>query len=77
MTESPRTVIIGLDGVPFGMLKDFAEADVMPNASRIIRDGFFVPMRSSIPEISSVAWSSIITGTNPGEHGIFILYESG
>jgi len=71
MTESPKTVIIGLDGVPFGMLKDFAEAGVMPNTRRIIRDGFFAPMRSSIPEISSVAWSSIITGTNPGEHGIF------
>jgi len=71
MSESPRTVIIGLDGVPFGMLKDFAEADVMPNTGQIIRDGFFAPMRSTIPEISSVAWSSIITGTNPGEHGIF------
>jgi predicted AlkP superfamily phosphohydrolase/phosphomutase len=28
-------------------------------------------MASSIPEISSVAWSSIITGVNPAEHGIF------
>jgi predicted AlkP superfamily phosphohydrolase/phosphomutase len=71
MTDSPRTVIIGLDGVPFGMLKDFAEADVMPNTGRLIRDGLFTPMRSTIPEISSVAWSSIITGVNPGEHGIF------
>ena len=26
---------------------------------------------SSIPEISSVAWSSAITGVNPGKHGIF------
>jgi predicted AlkP superfamily phosphohydrolase/phosphomutase len=28
-------------------------------------------MESSIPEVSSVAWSSIITGKNPAEHGIF------
>jgi len=28
-------------------------------------------MASSIPEISSVAWSSVITGKNPGEHGVF------
>jgi len=28
-------------------------------------------MASSIPEISSVAWSPIITGANPGEHGIY------
>ena len=66
-----RLVIIGLDGVPYPMVKKFAETGVMPNTSRIIQDGYFTPMRSTIPEISSVAWSSIITGENPGQHGIF------
>jgi len=70
-TKPKRLIIIGLDGVPFPMIKEFAETGVMPNTARIIRDGFFRPMRSSIPEISSVAWSSIITGANPAEHGIF------
>jgi predicted AlkP superfamily phosphohydrolase/phosphomutase len=28
-------------------------------------------MESTIPEISSASWSSIVTGKNPGEHGIF------
>ena len=71
MPANVRTVIIGLDGVPFDMLKAFAETGVMPYTRRIIQDGLFTPMRSSIPEISSVAWSSIITGVNPAEHGIF------
>lgn len=66
-----RLVIIGLDGVPFGMLKDFAKSGVMPNTDRIIQDGFLTSMRSTIPEISCVAWSSIITGAGPGEHGVF------
>ncbi|NIA06449.1 MAG: hypothetical protein GWP14_02235 [Actinobacteria bacterium] len=71
MSANPRTIIIGLDGVPFGMLKAFADAGVMPCTRAIIRDGFFTPMQSSIPEVSSVAWPSIITGHNPGQHGIF------
>ena len=71
MAENARTIIIGLDGVPFGMLKGFAETGIMPNTGKIIQGGFFTPMRSSVPEISSVAWSSIITATNPAEHGIF------
>jgi len=71
MSQGTKTIIIGLDGVPFGMLKGFAETGVMPNTAKIIRDGFFTEMFSAIPEISSVAWSSIITGTNPAEHGIF------
>jgi len=66
-----RRVIIGLDGVPYTMMSDLAENGVMPNMASIIQNGVFRQMDSSIPEISSVAWSSIITGANPGEHGIY------
>ena len=71
MTGNGKTVIIGLDGVPFGMLKDFAETGIMPNTAELISSGIFKKMYSSIPEISSVAWSSMITGQNPGQHSIF------
>jgi predicted AlkP superfamily phosphohydrolase/phosphomutase len=43
----------------------------MPNFRDLLDDGIFTKMESSIPEISSVSWSSIITGKNPGEHGIY------
>jgi len=43
----------------------------MPNMERMVQEGIFKRMVSSIPEVSSVAWSSIITGANPGEHGIY------
>jgi predicted AlkP superfamily phosphohydrolase/phosphomutase len=69
--KNSRTVIIGLDGVPFGMLREFADSGVMPNTGKLISQGVFKKMDSSIPEISSVAWSSMITGSNPGQHGIF------
>lgn len=66
-----RTVIIGLDGVPFGMIKEFSENGVMPNTGELISQGIFRKMDSSIPEVSSVAWSSMITGSNPACHGIY------
>ena len=66
-----RIIIIGLDGVPFDLIKDLSEEGVMPCTKQLIARGTFRKMQSSIPEISSVAWSSIITGKNPGEHGIF------
>jgi len=69
--ESSKTVIIGLDGVPFGMMKHFAETGAMPNVAELINGGIFRRMESSIPAVSSVAWSSMITGANPGCHGIF------
>ncbi|UCD30514.1 MAG: alkaline phosphatase family protein [Planctomycetota bacterium] len=53
------------------MIEDFASRGVMPNTAGLISESTFRQMRSSIPEVSCVAWSSIITGQNPATHGIF------
>lgn len=66
-----RTIIIGLDGMPHRLIKQLAENGTMPNTKALIDEGVFRQMESSIPEVSSVAWSSIITGANPGSHGTF------
>jgi predicted AlkP superfamily phosphohydrolase/phosphomutase len=66
-----RNIIIGLDGVPFRLIEDLTAAGTMPNLRDTINDGVFLQMASSVPAISSVAWSSIITGANPGRHGIY------
>ncbi len=71
MAKDGRVVIIGLDGVPFGMIKSFAADGVMPNTARLISQGLLKQTSSSIPEISSVAWSCIITGANPAQHGTY------
>lgn len=70
-TDSGRVIILGIDGVPHRLIKKFANNNVIPNIKSIIDKGIFTKMQSSIPEISSIAWSSIITGKNPAEHGIF------
>ncbi len=70
-----RTVIIGIDGAPYGLMEDLSEKGVMPNFKSLKKEGLFQKMRSSIPPISSIAWSSIITGKNPAQHGIFGFME--
>lgn len=71
MGNESKLVIIGLDGVPFRMLEGFANDGTMPNTAELISNGTFKKMKSSIPDISSVAWSSMITGVNPAMHGIY------
>ena len=66
-----RTVIVGLDGVPYQLVRDLSQAGILPHIATLVKGGIFRQMASSIPEISSVAWSSLITGSNPGQHGIF------
>ncbi|HIE15176.1 TPA: hypothetical protein EYP70_07885 [Candidatus Bathyarchaeota archaeon] len=70
-SRTKRTVIIGLDGVPYGLVSELTSRDVMPNLKQLMDEGFFRRMKSSLPEISAVSWSSLITGKNPGEHGVF------
>jgi len=70
-----KTVIIGIDGVPFHLIRDLAESGDMPNFASLIDEGHFSRMRSAIPEVSNVNWSSMVTGKNPGEHGIFGFTE--
>jgi predicted AlkP superfamily phosphohydrolase/phosphomutase len=39
--------------------------------TKFIEAGAVASMTVSLPEISSVSWSTFMTGKNPGEHGIF------
>ncbi|MBD3355154.1 hypothetical protein GF361_04165 [Candidatus Woesearchaeota archaeon] len=66
-----KTVIMGIDGAPYKLMKDLSDSGIMPNFKKIRERGSFKKLKSSIPEISSISWTSVITGKNPGEHGIF------
>jgi len=63
--------VVGLDGVPHGLLTRLAATGVMPKTARIIDGDSLHKMRASLPPISSVSWSCFMTGANPAEHGIF------
>ena len=77
--KQKRLLFIGIDGVPFSLMEKLSNNNTMPNFAKLRNGGIFRKMESTIPEVSSVSWSSIITGKNPGEHGIFgfIELESG
>lgn len=66
-----RVVIIGLDGTPFSFLNAEIAAGNLPNIAALTAQGSLVRMETEIPTISSIAWTSFMTGTNPGEHGIY------
>ncbi|MGC9031034.1 MAG: alkaline phosphatase family protein [Desulfomonilaceae bacterium] len=71
MSQKNRAAVLGLDGVPFSLLQKLFSAGVMPNLAAAAREGCFLRMETSHPCVSSVAWTSFMTGENPGVHGIF------
>lgn len=65
-----RAVVLGIDGVPYSLLKELMARGLMPNMSRLVAEGTLQRMESTLPCVSSVAWTSFRTGLNPGHHGI-------
>jgi predicted AlkP superfamily phosphohydrolase/phosphomutase len=66
-----RVVLLGLDGTPYTLVRGFIKDGTMPNMAELVGRGTLLQMDTSIPDISSVAWTSFMTGANPGRHGIY------
>ena len=66
-----RVLAIGIDGVPYSFATRLIREGKMPNLAAIFSAGTVSPLNSSWPFVSSVAWSSFMTGCNPGKHNIY------
>ncbi|RPI23777.1 MAG: hypothetical protein EHM61_18875 [Acidobacteria bacterium] len=66
-----KVVILGIDGMDPQILKGFADQGVLPNFSKLMAKGDFKPLQTTMPPLSPVAWSTFITGQDPGGHAIF------
>ena len=66
-----RMIIMGIDGMDPVMLQRLMDEGRAPNLAKLGSLGGFMPLGTSIPPQSPVAWSNFITGMNPGGHGIF------
>lgn len=64
-----RIIVLGIDAMDAGFLE--RHWDSLPNLDRLRRSGDFRRMATTIPPQSPVAWSTFITGMDPGGHGIF------
>ena len=64
-------IVLGIDGLDHGLLERFMAEGRLPNFARLARDGDFAPLQTTMPPLSPVAWSTFITGLDPGGHGIF------
>ncbi len=71
-TEAPRRMIVlGVDGMDPVLLRRFMADGTTPNLAQLAARGGFAPLGTSLPPQSPVAWSSFITGLDPGGHGLF------
>lgn len=70
-----KVLVVGFDGATLDIAGPLMDAGRLPNMRRLRDGGAWGQLRSTIPPNSSVAWSSFMTGRNPGGHGVFYFRE--
>jgi predicted AlkP superfamily phosphohydrolase/phosphomutase len=66
-----RGAVIGLDGAAWHLIDPLIEAGVMPRLAALRDRGAWGTLRSTVPTYTPPAWTSAVTGVNPGRHGIY------
>lgn len=66
-----RAVVVGLDGAAWHLVNPLVEQGVMPRLARLLERSARGILKSTIPTYTPPAWTSAVTGVNPGRHGVY------
>ena len=71
----PPVIVIGVDGMEWGVAEALLAEGRMPNLQRLLDEGVGGELRTLIPTYSPSLWTSIATGRLPQDHGIPFFSE--
>ena len=69
------TLLLGLDGATFDILDPYIADGVMPFLGGLRARGTSAVLRSIMPPLTPPAWTSMVTGKHPGQHGVFDFFQ--
>ena len=67
--------MLGLDGATFTVLDPLIERGVMPFLGSLAAGGVRATLASITPPLTPPAWTSLMTGKRPGEHGVYDFFQ--
>jgi predicted AlkP superfamily phosphohydrolase/phosphomutase len=66
-----RLVVLGLDGATWTVLDAMRQRGLMANLDRVLAGAASGTLRSTIPPVTTAAWTTMMTGCGPARHGVF------
>lgn len=66
-----KVLLLGIDGLSPILLEKMIEEGKLPFFKTLKEKELFGTLQTTIPPLSAPAWTSIFTGLNPGNHGVF------
>jgi len=70
-----KILVIGLDAATMELIEPWAQAGHLPVLAELMREGASARLLSTPNMHSASAWTSILTGLNPGRHGLFVFSD--
>ena len=70
-----RILVIGLDAATLDLIKPWTHSGDLPTLDSLMKEGFCSRLLSTPNMHSASAWTSILTGFNPGRHGLFVFSD--
>lgn len=71
MSSKTRVAVIGADAATFDVIQPLFARNKLPVLHRLVNQGVHGELMSTVPPITACAWPSIVTGKNPGKHGLY------
>lgn len=72
---NPQVIVVGLDAATMSVIERCIAEGGLPNIARMMRSGGSGLLLSTPNMHSASSWSSIITGRNPGQHGLYVFSD--
>lgn len=66
-----KTLLVAWDAAPWDMLEPLLDRQALPVLQQLMNAGCYGTLRSTIPPITAVAWSTLLTGKLPQKHGVY------
>lgn len=73
---SRKIIIIGIDGASLDLILPRIEQYNLRNFKRLLQEGTYGLLRSTFIANSASAWTTFMTGKNPGKHGIYDFFNA-
>lgn len=76
MPTAPRALIVGIDGGTFDVIDPLVAQGHLPNIAALLESSASARTVCTWPAHTAPGWSSFVSASDPGNHGIFQFYDT-
>jgi predicted AlkP superfamily phosphohydrolase/phosphomutase len=69
--DKRRVLVIGMDGATLELVRPWAAQGHLPNLAKLMAEGVWGPLASTLQPATAPAWTTFLTGVNQGKHGLY------